>query len=63
MRQILNSYDAEVTHSGFELQANSRLKQAEENVQMCHRQIEQLDAALAKSKEEAGHYRLQVKQV
>eukprot|EP00057_Strongylocentrotus_purpuratus_P018628 XP_011673102.1 PREDICTED: mitotic spindle assembly checkpoint protein MAD1 isoform X2 [Strongylocentrotus purpuratus] len=63
MRQILNSYDAEVTHSGFELQANTRLKQAEENVQMCHRQIEQLDAALAKSKEEAGHYRLQVKQL
>ncbi|XP_063962041.1 mitotic spindle assembly checkpoint protein MAD1-like [Lytechinus pictus] len=63
MRQILNSYDAEVTHSGFELQANTRLKQAEETVQMCHHQIQQLDTALTKSKEEGGQYRLQVKQL
>ncbi|XP_071486404.1 mitotic spindle assembly checkpoint protein MAD1-like [Diadema antillarum] len=63
MRQILNSYDTEVTHSGFELQANARLKQAEENAQACHRQLEQLDETVKQANAEAGQYRLQVQQL
>lgn len=63
MRQILNSYDEEVTHSGLELQANKRLKQAENNVEACHRQIEQLDRVVKKATTEAAESRLQVQQL
>ncbi|XP_071796580.1 mitotic spindle assembly checkpoint protein MAD1-like [Asterias amurensis] len=63
MRQILNSYDQEVSSMGYEPQCNSRLRQAEANLQTCHRQIEILEHDIKAATEEAGKFRLENKQL
>ncbi|XP_038068435.1 mitotic spindle assembly checkpoint protein MAD1-like [Patiria miniata] len=63
MRQILNSYDSEVTSMGYEPQCNARLKQAESNLQTCHRQIEILEYDIKAAVEEASKSRLENKQL
>ncbi|XP_022084966.1 mitotic spindle assembly checkpoint protein MAD1-like [Acanthaster planci] len=63
MRQILNSYDSEVTSMGYEPQCNDRLRQAEANLQTCHRQIEILEHDIKAATEEAGKCRLENKQL
>ena len=54
MRQILNSYDQEVSSMGYEPQCNSRLRQAEANLQTCHRQIEILEVTMFKNRYYTG---------
>ncbi|XP_072030074.1 mitotic spindle assembly checkpoint protein MAD1-like [Amphiura filiformis] len=63
MKQIYNSYDTEALKAGYQSQNFARLKQAEDNLQSCHRQIEALEIDIKGSKEDASQYRLQVKQL
>ena len=44
MKQINKSYDTEVSmKSGYQTQQNARLRQAEDNLQTCQKQMEAME--------------------
>lgn len=64
MKQINKSYDTEVSmKSGYQTQQNARLRQAEDNLQTCQKQMEAMETDVKVSKEEASQCRLQVRQL